>query len=262
MSMNQKRMETARVVSQEQLADQIYSLWLETEEIAAQSRCGQFVLLYCREGSRLLPRPISICETAREKGRLRLVYRVTGAHTGTEEFSRLKKGDTIRIMGPLGNGFPMEVTEGKKVLLIGGGIGIPPLLETARELHGQAQAVLGYRQEAFLMKEFAAVGRVFAASEDGKTGTRGTVLDAIRENRPEADLIFACGPAPMLRAVKAFALEREIPCWISMEERMACGIGACLGCVCQSVGEDAHSRVHNKRVCKEGPVFLSTEVKV
>ena len=87
-------------------------------------------------------------------------------------------------------------------------------------------------------------------------------MDAIRENHLEADVIFACGPKPMLRAIKAYAQEKGIPCWISMEERMACGIGACLGCVCQSTEVDAHSHVHNKRVCKDGPVFRSTEVEL
>ena len=90
----------------------------------------------------------------------------------------------------------------------------------------------------------------------------GAQPQQIRENDLEADVIFACGPKPMLRAIKAYALEKGIPCWISMEERMACGIGACLGCVCQSTETDAHSHVHNKRVCKDGPVFRSTEVEL
>ena len=98
------------------------------------------------------------------------------------------------------------------------------------------------------------------ATEDGSAGTKGNVMDAIRENDLEADAIFACGPAPMLRAIKAYALEKGIPCWISMEERMACGVGACLACVCKSKDVDSHSHVHNKRVCKDGPVFLSTVV--
>ena len=102
--------------------------------------------------------------------------------------------------------------------------------------------------------------RVFG--EDGSTGTKGNVMDAIRENALEADVIFACGPTPMLRAIKAYAEEKNIPCWISMEERMACGVGACLACVCKSKEIDSHSHVHNKRICKDGPVFLSTEVEL
>ena len=101
-----------------------------------------------------------------------------------------------------------------------------------------------------------------AATEDGSVGTKGNVLDAIRENKLIADVIYACGPTPMLRALKAYAQEQDIECWISMEERMACGIGACLACVCQSKEVDDHSHVHNKRVCKDGPVFLATEVEL
>ena len=123
-------------------------------------------------------------------------------------------------------------------------------------------AVLGYRDELFLNEEFEKNGEVYLATEDGSAGTKGNVMDAIRENDLEADVIFACGPKPMLRAIKAYAQEKGIPCWISMEERMACGIGACLGCVCQSTEVDAHSHVHNKRVCKDGPVFRSTEVEL
>ena len=145
---------------------------------------------------------------------------------------------------------------------MGGGIGIPPMLQTAQELNGQKTAILGYRDELFLNDEFQAYADVCVATEDGSTGTKGNVMDAIRENALEADVIFACGPTPMLRAIKAYAEEKNIPCWISMEERMACGVGACLACVCKSKEIDSHSHVHNKRICKDGPVFLSTEVEL
>ena len=122
---------------------------------------------------------------------------------------------------------------------------------------------MGYRNaQTFLKEEFEAAGELYISTEDGSVGTKGNVMDAIRENDLEADVIFACGPKPMLRAIKAYALEKGISCWVSMEERMACGIGACLGCVCQSTETDAHSHVHNKRVCKDGPVFRSTEVEL
>ena len=103
---------------------------------------------------------------------------------------------------------------------------------------------------------------LYVATEDGSAGTKGNVLDAVRENRLEADAIFACGPAPMLRAIKAYAKEKGIRAWISMEERMACGVGACLACVCGSKDVDSHSHVHNKRVCKDGPVFAAEEVEI
>ena len=121
---------------------------------------------------------------------------------------------------------------------------------------------LSVRDELFLMDEFREEGEVYVATEDGSAGTEGNVLDAIRENGLTADIIYACGPKPMLRAIKAYALEHQIPCWISMEERMACGIGACLACVCQSKDKDEHSNVNNKRVCKEGPVFRAEEVEL
>ena len=100
------------------------------------------------------------------------------------------------------------------------------------------------------------------ATEDGSIGTKGNVIDAMRENHVQGDVIYSCGPTPMLRGVKAWGLTQVIPAWLSMEERMACGIGACLGCVCQSTEVDDHSMVKNKRVCKDGPVFLSTEVEL
>ena len=111
------------------------------------------------------------------------------------------------------------------------------------------------------MDEFKAQGEVFVATEDGSFGTKGNVLDAIRENALTADIIYACGPTPMLRALKEYALEQKMECYISMEERMACGIGACLACVCKTKEKDAHSNVNNKRICKEGPVFRAEEVE-
>lgn len=253
--------ETAAVAGQEKLAEGVYSMWIDAEPVAAQAKAGQFVSLYSGDGARLLPRPISICETDKEKGRIRLVYRVAGA--GTEEFSRYQAGDAVDILGPLGNGFPLEGMAGKKAFLIGGGIGIPPMLQLAKELDCENQAVLGYRDgELFLKEEFESYASVYVATEDGSAGTKGNVIDAIRENGLKADVIFACGPTPMLRAIKAYALERGIPCYLSLEEKMACGIGACLACVCQSKEVDPHSNVHNKRICKDGPVFKAEEVEL
>ena len=258
--MSDKTMESCKIVSQERIGTDIYSMWLQTSQIAKNASPGQFVSVYCRVGSRLLPRPISICEIDRQRDQLRLVYRVAGK--GTKEFSRLHPGVALRVMGPLGNGFPLKEAQDKKVLLVGGGIGIPPMLETAKQLDTRKVLVMGYRDELFLDQELKRYGTLYIATEDGSEGTRGNVLDAIRENELHPEVIFACGPTPMLRALKEYAQEKQIPCWISMEERMACGIGACLGCVCQSKEMDSHSHVHNKRICKDGPVFLSTEVEI
>ena len=254
--MAEKYKEQAVIIRQEEISYGVYSMWLKTEQVAGQAKPGQFVSVYCHEGSRLLPRPISICEIDREDRAIRIVYRVVGK--GTEELSQMRTGRCLDIVGPLGNGFPLK---DKKAFLIGGGIGIPPLLELAKELKSEKQLVLGYRDSLFLQEEFKKQGSVYVATEDGSYGTDGNVLDAIRENGLNAEIIYACGPMPMLRAVKAFAMERGIECWISLEERMACGIGACLGCVCHSKERDSHTNVNNKRICKEGPVFRAEEVE-
>ena len=254
--MKTKFEEMARVISQKQIGTGIYDLTLQTEEIAPAAKAGQFVSLYCKDGSRLLPRPISLCGIDRQNRTLRLVYRVAGK--GTEEFSRLEEKDEVKILGPLGNGF--ELLE-KKAFLIGGGIGIPPMLQLAKELNCEKTAVLGYRDELFLLEDFKAVCDTYIATEDGSAGTKGNVIDAIRENALSADVIYAGGPTPVLRARRDYANEHNMECYISMEERMACGIGACLACVCKSKEKDGHTNVHNKRICKEGPVFNAKEVE-
>ena len=260
--MADRKKETALVVSQEQLADNIFSMWIQTEA-AATAKPGQFISMYTNDGTKLLPRPISICEIDRENGRLRVVYRVTGEKTGTKEFSQMKAGDTIPVVGPLGNGFPLEKAEGKKAFLMGGGIGVPPILELAKQLNCEKQIVVGYRDEhTFLKEQFEANGTLFISTEDGSVGTKGNVMHAIAENNLTPDIIYACGPTPMLRAIKNYAEENVIECYISLEERMACGIGACLACTCKSKEKDHHSNVNNKRICKDGPVFLSTEVEI
>lgn len=254
--MTEKKREKAVVLSQKEISPGIFDMWLSVKEIAGLAKPGQFLSLYCKDGSRLLPRPISICEIDRQKNSFRLVYRVAGK--GTEEFSGMKPGEELDILGPLGNGFPLK---GKKAFLVGGGIGIPPMLQLSKELDCEKQILLGYRDNLFLNEDFAPYGTVYLATEDGSAGTKGNVIDAIEENHLSADIIYACGPLPMLRALKNYAMERGIECYVSLEERMACGIGACLGCVCRSGEVDGHTNVHNRRVCKEGPVFLAQEVE-
>ena len=258
-----KKKENAVILSQERIAQDIYSMWIRTE--AAQTAApGQFISMYTNDGSKLLPRPISICEINGADGSLRVVYRVTGGNTGTDLFSRMKAGNIIPVIGPLGNGFPYEKAEGKQAFLIGGGIGVPPILELAKQMKcDKKQIILGYRDgETFLREELGRNGEVYISTEDGSAGTKGNVMDVIRENALRADLIYACGPTPMLRAIKAYAEENGIECYISLEERMACGIGACLACVCKSKEKDRHTNVNNKKICKDGPVFLSTEVEI
>lgn len=255
--MTQKKIKAA-VYSQVQLAEGIFSMWLGAGEMAKAAVPGQFIAVYPNDSARLLPRPISICETDPEKELLRIVYRVAGE--GTKELSSCRAGDTLSIMGPLGNGFPLK---DKKALLIGGGIGIPPMLELAKALSCEKTAVLGYRDsQTFLAEEIGKYAGLAVATEDGSVGTKGTVLDAVKAQGLKADIIYACGPTPMLRALKEYAAKEGIECWISLEERMACGVGACLGCVCHSKDVDEHSNIRNKRVCKDGPVFLADEVEL
>lgn len=253
----------AKVTAVTPLAEGIVSMWLLAPEIVSLALPGQFISLFCRNKDTLLPRPISICEVNREDGTLRIVFRVVG--TGTREFSQMDPGDAIRIMGPLGNGFPVsECPVGKRAVLIGGGIGIPPLLQLSKEIEGEVTVVAGYRNaDTFLQKELSeAADRLVVATEDGSLGTKGNVMDAVRKEGIDGDVVYACGPAPMLRGVKEWGLEEQIPVWLSMEEKMACGIGACLACVCESTGVDSHSNVHNKRICKDGPVFRSTDLEL
>lgn len=261
--MDMKHKETAKVLSQESIATGIYSMWLNCPLVAKEAKEGQFISLYCHDGSRILPRPISICEIDREGGALRIVYRVAGK--GTDEFSTYVQGDKIEILGPLGNGFTLQPD--KSAMLIAGGIGIPPMVQTAKQLNvagcRDISIVIGYRNaETFLVEELKKYGNVYIATEDGSVGTKGNVMDAISAENIKADVIYACGPTPMLKAIKSYAVETGTEAWISMEEKMACGIGACLACVCRSKEIDHHSHVNNKRVCKDGPVFNAMEVEL
>lgn len=251
----------AKVISQERLSDDIYRLTLDIG--ASEARPGQFLNLYVNDGAHILPRPISVCDV-REEG-IVLVYRLLGS--GTKSFSKLKPGDHINVLGPLGNGFPLDdLKGGERILAVGGGIGIPPMLYLGSQLKKlglSVEAVLGYRDEGFLEEDFERLDiPVHKASDTGNTGIRGTVIDAIISSHIGCDIIFACGPIPMLRAIRDYASANNIRAYVSLEERMACGIGACLGCVCRTVDIDEHSGVHNRRVCADGPVFDVREVSL
>ena len=248
--------ETAKVVSQDCIATDIYSMWIKTN-IAKDAKPGQFISVYTKNDAKLLPRPISICEINEDKTELRIVYRTVGC--GTKEFSEYKAGEDISVLGPLGNGFPLGE---EKAILIGGGIGIPPMLQLSKELKCEKTIVVGYRDELFLNDELSQYGDVVIATEDGSNGTKGNVIDAIKEQGVSGSVIYACGPIPMLRGIKAYAKEAGITAYISMEERMACGVGACLGCVCQSKEKDDHSKVNNKRICADGPVFKAEDIEL
>ena len=247
--------ETAKVVRQQQIDEGIFDMELSFPKGAALAKPGQFIAMYCNDKSKLLPRPISICGINKEEGTLRVVYRVAGE--GTKEFSEMKEVDTLEVMGPLGNGFALKE---EKAIIIGGGIGIPPMLELAKQLNVEKTVVLGYRTSTFLKDEFEAVCDVKVATEDGSQGTKGTVIDAIEKYGVEGKVIYACGPMPMLKALAVYAEEHGMEAQISLEERMACGIGACLGCICKTKEKGHHTNVNNTRICKDGPVFDAKEV--
>ncbi len=258
----------AKINSIKEISKGIFDMVLLAPEVATSAKAGQFVNLYLNDTSKLLPRPISICGFDAFAGTVRLVFRVVGK--GTEELSEMSEGDEIKVLGPLGNGF-FEVPE-KNAFLFGGGIGIPPMLGLAKKLHSEGKkvtAILGYRDsETFLADEFKAFADVIIATDDGSVGFHGNVVDAAKACVNEVSLslddtcLYACGPLPMLRGVKAFAATHNVPAQLSMEERMACGVGACLACVCKSTKVDHHSNVKNKRVCKDGPVFFASEIEI
>jgi dihydroorotate dehydrogenase electron transfer subunit len=259
--MSKKMKCEAKVISQELLSEGIYDLWLKVP-FAGDVVPGQFVGVFPAGRATLLPRPISICEVNKEISAIRLVYRVVGV--GTAEFALYQPEDYMMVLGPLGNGFPLDKAAGKNVVVIGGGIGVPPLLETAKRLSVlkdemaplKVSAVMGYRNsDTFLDEEFANFSEVFVVTEDGSLGTKGNVIDALREDKVPCDVIFACGPMPMLRGIKAYAAQNGIKAYLSLEERMACGVGACLGCICKTKEVDEHSHVKNARICTDGPVF-------
>ena len=278
-----KTKETVKVIAAEQLAEGVFSAVLQYPNgLPGIVRPGQFVGVYPQNAAALLPRPISICGYDQEKETLRLVYRVVGK--GTEEFSQLQAGDRVDVLGILGNGYDLSLLTGKRVLLLGGGIGAPPMLGLAEGLQkanreagieapeSLVTAAMGYRSgrcesDLFLSDEFQKVSRLIIATDDGTAGFHGNVVEAVKTGLQEApetgyDAICACGPLPMLRGVKALAAELGIPAWISLEERMACGVGACLGCVARTTKVDGHSHVHNARVCTEGPVFAAEDVEI
>lgn len=247
-----------RIAAMRRLSPTAYDMTLFLPEMAESAAPGQFVHLRC--GDKPLRRPISICAIDRTNGALRLVFEVRGA--GTAWLAARKAGETLDVLGPLGNGFSLP-EEGEGILLIGGGIGTPPLLGVAQAIPGRTEAILGFRnaQASILAKDFAlACANVQLATDDGSLGYHGLVTDLLKMRLASGEpctAILACGPTPMLKAVSALALEQGISCQVSLEERMGCGVGACLVCACKTREADGE---HYRHVCKDGPVFDAREV--
>lgn len=241
-----------KLIRAEKLAADIFDFTVECPELAEKAAPGQFAQIYLP--GHALRRPISICGIDKKRGTLRFVFQIRGQ--GTAELAEFSAGQSMELLAPLGNGFPIESK--KKTLLVGGGIGVPPLLGAAAELGENATAVLGFRTKSavILERDFEKAGaKTLVATDDGTYGYHGLVTELARKE--EFEVIFACGPTPMLKAVKALAEEKNVPCYLSLEERMACGIGACLGCAVSLRQGPGQEDWHYGHVCKDGPVFDS-----
>lgn len=250
-----KKVVEGKIIGQGEIAPMIYKMIIKAPEVAQSAKCGQFVNVYPRSKSTLLPRPISISEIG--EGTITLVYGVVGE--GTREFSKLITGDSVRISTALGNGY--SVQEAEVSVLVGGGIGVPPLVELAKNIKGQKIAVLGFREDPILVEALEALGvKVYVATDTGKVGFKGNVIELIKAEGIKGDYFYACGPKVMLRALSNYCESQNIPIQVSMEERMGCGYGACVGCVCK-IKTATEKGFEHKKVCKEGPVFLGSEVK-
>lgn len=240
----------AKVISNEKVIDNIYKMICEDEN---EVNAGQFYMLKL-EGQTLLPRPISICE--KEGNKITFMYAVVGK--GTEEFSKLESGDTIKLTGPLGNGFDIPNINGK-VAIVCGGIGTAPMLQTAKKLREKDSNMVidvyaGFRDNTYLTEELQKyTNDVKITTNTGKVGHKGFVTDILKPE--DYDVVLCCGPEVMMKKVLEMCKEKNVKIYVSMEKHMACGVGACLVCTCKT--KDGF-----KRTCKDGPVFDGNYVEL
>ncbi|MDA1867900.1 dihydroorotate oxidase B electron transfer subunit [Bacillus cereus] len=249
------------VVNQKEIAKNIYELVLQGTLVQQMNEPGQFVHIKVAEGiAPLLRRPISICNVDQKKNEFTMLYRAEGQ--GTKTLATRKQGEMVDVLGPLGHGFPVEEAEaGQTALLVGGGIGVPPLYELSQRLVAKGVRVihiLGFQTKdvVFYEEKFAELGDTYVATVDGTHGTKGFVTDVIDNYGIDFDILYSCGPLAMLRALEGRYKEKKA--YISLEERMGCGIGACFACVCH-LQEDPSGHSY-KKVCSDGPVFPIGEV--
>lgn len=250
-----KKTENSKLLRKNEIASGIFDFTIESKDIAAEAQCGQFLHINCGEGT-FLRRPISICDA--QNGEVRFIFEVKGE--GTEALAKKEVGDYIDVMGPLGHGFEVKDSV-KNPVIIGGGIGVFPLYKLAKELKS-SKVFLGFRSKdrVVMEKEFENVSdMVIVGTDDGSYGFEGYIASAMEQylGFNQCDMIYSCGPIPMLKAVKKIAEDRGIPCQISLEQRMGCGIGACLVCSCETKREGSEKYA---KVCTNGPVFYSEEV--
>ena len=252
------------IIAIEKLIEGIYKFKIKAPQIAEIAKSGQFLeIQVSNTGEVFLRRPISIYNVEKEEGAVEFIFQVKGK--GTEILSTKKVGDFINVIGPLGTGV-FTVKEYNKVAIIGGGIGTYPLYQLAKELKGKAETTMymGFRNKALvtLEKEFEEVAtKVVITTDDGSYKEKGYAINLLKEacKNEKPDMIFACGPLSMLKAVQEFVNDEGIECEMSLEERMGCGIGACVGCNVRIVTENPEEVKYNY-VCKDGPVFNSKKV--
>lgn len=241
---------SGKIIAQKKIAPAIYLL--EVASPTPQAQPGQFFMIKGWKYELPMMRPISIFKVNQES--YTFLYKVVGE--GTAKLSQMKKGETIQLLGPLGNGFPCDQVKGK-IALVGGGVGIPPMYETAKRLTQTGNTVdlyLGYKEDLFCFEDFADVcNRIFIACESGNEGYKGFITDLLQCQ--EYDAVFTCGPEAMMLKIRDNCLKTNTPVWLSMEKRMGCGIGACLVCSCQTI----HGM---QRCCKDGPVFDGKKLKI
>ena len=239
-----------KLIKNEEIADGIFDWIVENPNLSKLAQPGQFA--HVKVPGKTLRRPISICDAT--ENTLRLVFQVKGE--GTEIMSKIKTGEEVEILAPLGNGFKIE--KGKKYCFIGGGIGVPPMLYAAKQAENPL-VITGFRDKSLviLQEDFKKNGaEVVLTTDDGSAGIHGFVTDVLKERLSDIDEVCACGPIPMLKAISEICIGK-VPCQISLEERMGCGIGACLVCACKTKlnGEEGYTHV-----CKNGPVYNAEEV--
>ncbi len=258
----------AKIIKKEQLKDDLYKFSVQADEIVKNAKPGNFIEIRVIDNVEpLLRRPISIYNMEKEKGILEFIFQVKGK--GTKILAERKEGEEIDIIGPLGYG-TFEIKDYKNVAIIGGGIGMFPLYELAKELKQQTitkvHTYMGFRNKDLitLEEEFKNVSdKLTITTDDGSYGIKGFAINELEKDIKNEDInkIYACGPLPMLKAVQSLSIKKEIPCEISLEEKMACGLGVCLGCAVKTAESpsDAPEYMH---VCKAGPVFNAKDVEI
>lgn len=256
-----------KLIKVQKLKEDIFKFSVEAKEITAQGVAGQFIEIRVSEGIEpFLRRPISIHNIDKEKGILEFIFQVKGK--GTTLLSKKKEGDLIDIIGPLGYG-TFKYNSYKNLAIIGGGIGVFPLYELAKCARTEGKQVytyLGFRNKELVVleNEFKKVSNnLIITTDDGSYSEKGFAIDFIKKDIEEEkiDSIYACGPLPMLRAVQKLAIEKGLPCQISLEERMACGLGVCLGCAVKT-SKSTKEEPQYWHVCKAGPVFQAKDVEI